>query len=90
MTQLVDDTSVRTSVEVNLAPDQAFHLFTAEIGAWDINVRWEIETDPSRCSEVEITFTALTDGLTRVQLTHRRLDRHGPGWETIRDAVAGG
>ena len=143
MTQLLDDTSVRTSVEVRLAPSRAFHLFTAEIGAWwdadkhilqaplakmefepfvggqiidrgtdgsecrwarvlaydpphrvvfswDINVQWQIETDPDRCSEVEITFTALTEQLTRVQLTHRHLDRHGPGWETMRDAVAGG
>jgi uncharacterized protein YndB with AHSA1/START domain len=143
MTQLLDDTTVRTSVEVNLAPDRAFHLFTAEIGgwwdadkhilraplaemefqpfvggqiidrgidgsecrwarvlaydpphrvvfSWDINVQWQIETDPDRCSEVEITFGALEDGSTRVQLTHRHLDRHGPGWETMRDAVAGG
>jgi uncharacterized protein YndB with AHSA1/START domain len=58
--------------------------------SWDINVQWQIETDPSRCSEVEITFTAVENGLTRVQLTHRHLDRHGPGWESMRDAVAGG
>lgn len=58
--------------------------------SWDIDVRWEIEVDPDRCSEVEITFTPLTEGSTRVELTHRHLDRHGPGWETMRDAVAGG
>jgi uncharacterized protein YndB with AHSA1/START domain len=143
MTELLDDTSVRTSVEVNLAPERAFHLFTAEIGAWwdpdhhilgaplaemefepfvggqiidrgtdgsecrwarvlaydppdrvvfswDIDVQWQLETDPDRCSEVEISFSAWTERVTRVQLTHRHLDRHGPGWETMRDAVAGG
>jgi len=143
MTQLLDDTTVRTSVEVNVAPARAFHLFTTEIGAWwdadkhilqaplaemefepfvggqiidrgtdgsecrwarvlaydpphrvvfswDIDVHWQIETDHARCSEIEITFTAVTGGRTRVELTHRHLDRHGPGWESMRDAVAGG
>src|SRR6202012_5386706 len=124
MTDIIDDTTVRTSVEVNVTPDRAFHLFTAEIGSWwdadkhilqaplasmefepfvggqiidrgtdgsecrwarvlaydppdrvvfswDINVQWQIETDPSLCSEVEITFTALAEGSTRVELTHR-------------------
>lgn len=58
--------------------------------SWDIDVRWEIETDPGRCSEVEITFAPLSERSTRVELTHRHLDRHGPGWESMRDAVAGG
>jgi uncharacterized protein YndB with AHSA1/START domain len=58
--------------------------------SWDINVQWQIETDPQRCSEVEITFAELAEGSTRVQLTQRHLDRHGPGWETMRDAVASG
>jgi uncharacterized protein YndB with AHSA1/START domain len=143
MTELIDDTTVRTAVDVNLELERAFHLFTAEIGSWwdadkhilqaplaemefepfvggqiidrgtdgsecrwarvlaydpparvifswDINLRWQIETDPERCSEVEITFTALTGDSTRVQLTHRHLDHHGPGWESMRDAVAAG
>ncbi|HLI60934.1 MAG TPA: SRPBCC family protein [Solirubrobacteraceae bacterium] len=58
--------------------------------SWDIDVRWQIETDPDRCSEVEIRFEPLAESATRVELTHRHLDRHGPGWESMRDAVAGG
>jgi uncharacterized protein YndB with AHSA1/START domain len=58
--------------------------------SWDINTHWQIETDPERTSEVEITFTALTPERTRVLLTHRHLDRHGEGWESMRDAVGGG
>ena len=58
--------------------------------SWDINTRWQIETDPDRTSEVEITFTEVTPERTRVVLTHRHLDRHGDGWQNMRDAVSGG
>ena len=33
--------------------------------SWDINIQWQIETDPERASEVEITFTELTPERTR-------------------------
>ena len=55
--------------------------------SWDINLQWKRETDPERTSEVEITFTPEGDGRTRVDLTHRGLERHGDGWEAMRDAV---
>lgn len=58
--------------------------------SWDINTRWQIETDPAKTSEVEITFTAIDAEHTRVVLTHRHLDRHGDGWEGMRDAVGSG
>jgi uncharacterized protein YndB with AHSA1/START domain len=143
MTELVDDTTVRTSVEVPVGAERAFELFTTEIAtwwdedkhilrapladmvfepfvggqiidrgvdgsecrwarvlsyepprrvcfSWDINLQWQLESDPERCSEVEITFEPTAETRTRVTLTHRRLDRHGPGWESMRDAVAGG
>lgn len=57
--------------------------------SWDITTGWQLETDPDRCSDIEITFTP-TDGGTTVTLTHRNLDRHGPGWESMREAVARG
>jgi uncharacterized protein YndB with AHSA1/START domain len=55
--------------------------------SWDINPRWQVETDPERTSEVEIRFTSEAPDRTRVDLEHRHLDRHGDGWESIRDAV---
>lgn len=57
--------------------------------SWDISPTWQLETDPSRCSEVEVTFTPDGDGCTRVVLEHRHLERHGEGWESVRDGVAG-
>lgn len=58
--------------------------------SWDINTSWQVETDPERTSEVEIAFTALGPERTRVVLTHSRLDRHGEGWEGMRNAVGSG
>jgi len=58
--------------------------------SWDITTRWQVETDPDRTSEVEITFTELTPERTQVVLVHRNLDRHGEGWEGMRDAVGSG
>jgi uncharacterized protein YndB with AHSA1/START domain len=55
--------------------------------SWDITLGWEIETDPSRASEVEVTFAAEAAGRTRVTLEHRHLERHGEGWEAMRSAV---
>ena len=56
--------------------------------SWDISPRWELETDPSRSSEVEVTFTAAGDESTVVRLEHRHFERHGEGWESVRDGVA--
>jgi uncharacterized protein YndB with AHSA1/START domain len=55
--------------------------------SWDINTAWKLETDPEKTSEVEIRFTAEGPERTRVELEHRNLDRHGEGWEQVRDAV---
>jgi uncharacterized protein YndB with AHSA1/START domain len=57
--------------------------------SWDISPRWEVETDPEKTSEVDVRFIAEAPDRTRVELEHRNLDRHGPGWEAERDGVAG-
>jgi len=55
--------------------------------SWDINLRWQIESDPAKTSEVEVRFIPEGADRTRVELEHRHLDRHGEGWEGMRDAV---
>lgn len=57
--------------------------------SWDISPRWQLETDPDLTSEVEVRFTAEGPSRTRVELEHRNLDRHGPGWEPFRDGIGG-
>ena len=56
---------------------------------WDISPRWQIETDPTRSSEVEIRFVAEAERRTRVELEHRHLDRHGDGWQGLAEGVRG-
>ena len=55
--------------------------------SWDISPQWQLETDPDRTSEVEVRFTADGPDRTRVELEHRNLDRHGDGWEGVREGV---
>ncbi len=55
--------------------------------SWDISLRWKPEPDPAKCSEVDVRFTAESPDRTRVELEHRHLERHGEGWEQMRDAV---
>ena len=57
--------------------------------SWDINTQWQIETDPDRTSEIEVRFSAESPERTRVELEHRNLDRHGDGWEGMREGVGG-
>lgn len=56
--------------------------------SWDIGVQWTLEEDLANTSEVEVRFIAEAPDRTRVELEHRHLDRHGPGWESLRDGVA--
>jgi uncharacterized protein YndB with AHSA1/START domain len=57
--------------------------------SWNISPQWQIETDPERTSEWEVRFIAETPNRTRVEVEHRKLERHGVGWEGVRDGVAG-
>lgn len=55
--------------------------------AWLLSPEWEFEPDPARASEVEVRFTALDDGATRVELEHRGFERYARGGEEMRASV---
>ncbi len=44
---------------------------------WQVNPDWRYEADPALGSEIEVTFTELESDTTRVELTHRHLQRYG-------------
>jgi uncharacterized protein YndB with AHSA1/START domain len=54
--------------------------------SWDIGPTWQLE-QPENASEVEVRFIPVGNDRTRVQLEHRHLDRHGPGWPSVRAGV---
>jgi uncharacterized protein YndB with AHSA1/START domain len=57
--------------------------------SWDIGPTWQVESEPENASEVEVRFTEDGPERTRVELEHRHLDRHGPGWQAVLDGVDG-
>ena len=65
----------------------AFEPPNRVVFSWDISPRWQIESDLEKTSEVEVRFIAESAERTRVELEHRHLDRHGEGWEGVREGV---
>ena len=57
--------------------------------SWNVSLQWELETDPQKTSEVEVRFVPESATRTRVELVHRKLERHGEGWQQMHEAVSG-
>jgi uncharacterized protein YndB with AHSA1/START domain len=55
--------------------------------AWQITHQWGYQPDLAKASEVEIHFTPVAGGATRVDLEHRHFERHGEGAAATRQAV---
>ena len=55
--------------------------------AWQVTHEFGHEPDIARASEVEVRFTPVAPGSTRVDLEHRLLERHGAGAASMRQAV---
>ena len=56
--------------------------------AWRVTPDWKYEPDLAKCSEVEVLFTPLPNGSTKVDLEHRYFERHGAGWQEHAGMVA--
>jgi uncharacterized protein YndB with AHSA1/START domain len=67
----------------------AYELPNRVVLSWDISPQWQLERDLAKTSEVEVRFIAEAPDRTRVELVHRNLERHGEGWEGLREGVSG-
>ena len=65
----------------------AYEPPTRVVFSWDIGPTWQLEPDPASTSEVEVRFVAEGPDRTRVELEHRLIDRHGPGWDAVHRGV---
>jgi uncharacterized protein YndB with AHSA1/START domain len=57
--------------------------------SWDIGPTWQLEADPQNTSEVEVRFIADGPNQTRLELEHRNIERHGPGWPSVSEGISG-
>jgi uncharacterized protein YndB with AHSA1/START domain len=60
---------------------------TRVVISWDISLAWQLETDLAKTSEIEVRFVEVGPRTTTVELEHRHLDRHGEGWEPMREML---
>lgn len=58
--------------------------------AWMLDGNFKYNPNISMASEVEVTFTTLDGGSTRVDLEHRHFERHGAGGAQVRSRVDAG
>ncbi len=56
--------------------------------SWQIDVQWQFEPNPDKASRIDVRFSAIDGVRTRVELEHSLLDRHGTGWEKMKEAIA--
>jgi uncharacterized protein YndB with AHSA1/START domain len=56
--------------------------------AWHLDPRFEYDPDESRASRVDVHFRPVGPAMTAVELVHSGLERHGAGWQLLRDAIA--
>jgi len=57
--------------------------------SWHLGPDWKFNPDLASASDVAIRFTSEGPGATLVELEHSGIERHGEGYERLRDALDG-
>ncbi len=55
--------------------------------SWHLGPDWTFDPEIQRASEVEVKFSSEAAGSTRVEFTHRHLDRHGVNHGKLRAEI---
>jgi len=56
--------------------------------SWHLQPDWSFSPDFAKASEVALEFIAEGPEKTRLEFEHRHLERHGAGWESMREKVS--
>jgi uncharacterized protein YndB with AHSA1/START domain len=54
--------------------------------AWHLQGDWSYDPDPEKASEIEVRFVEEEPGTTRVELSHRHIERHD-GQEEVMSGI---
>jgi hypothetical protein len=57
--------------------------------SWHIGPNWKYDPDLATASDVELRFTSEGSSTTLVELTHSGLERHGEGYQQLREILDG-
>jgi len=58
--------------------------------SWHLDTTFTYQAELSRASELDISFHEMGPRRTRVEFEHRHIERHGEGYEKLRDELDGG
>jgi uncharacterized protein YndB with AHSA1/START domain len=56
--------------------------------SWQLQPNWQFDPDLTKASEIALEFVKEGPEKTRVEFEHRHLERHGAGWEKMREQVS--
>lgn len=56
--------------------------------AWHLDPQFRYDPDEARSSRIDVHFRPAGPRVTAVELVHSGLERHGGGWQLLRDAIA--
>ncbi len=57
--------------------------------SWHLGPDWKFNPDLAHSSDVELRFTAEGSSATLVELTHSGIERHGEGYQQLREILDG-
>jgi uncharacterized protein YndB with AHSA1/START domain len=58
--------------------------------SWHLDTKFKYQTELARASEIDIRFFAAGPAQTRMEFEHRHIERHGEGFEALRDTLDNG
>jgi uncharacterized protein YndB with AHSA1/START domain len=58
--------------------------------SWHLGTTFAFDPELGHASELDVRFHPVGTGQTRVEFEHRHIERHGEGYEKLRDLLDGG